>query len=57
MLSMLRKGWVDIIRKNHLKFTQKLKKDKCSEISNVVKKNNENVTRKKKAKAQTMRVE
>ena len=54
---MLRKGWVDIIRKNHLKFTQKLKKDKCSEISNVVKKNNENVTRKKKAKAQTMRVE
>ena len=26
MLSVLRKGWVNIMRKNHLKFTQKKKR-------------------------------
>ena len=33
------------------------KRDKYSEISNVIKKNNENITRKNPTKAQTMTVE
>ena len=44
------------MRKNHLKFTRKEKKDKYGEIPNVIKKN-ENITRKKPTKAQTMTVE
>ena len=47
---MLRKRLVNIMRKNHLKFTQK-KGDKFGVISNVIKKHNENVTRKKPTKA------
>ena len=41
---------MNIMRKNHLKFTQK-KGDKFGVISNVIKKHNENVTRKKPTKA------
>ena len=46
-LSVLRKRLVNIMRKSNLKFTLKEKKDKYGETSNVIKKNNENVTRKK----------
>ena len=31
-LSALWKGWVNIMRKNHLKFMQKGKKNNCGEI-------------------------
>ena len=57
MLSVLRKGWVNIKRKNHLKFTQKEKQDNYGEILNVINKNNKNVTREKLTKTQEMVVE
>ena len=57
MFSALRKGWLNIMRKNHLKFTRKDKKDNYGEILDVINKNNENVKRKKPMKAQTVTVE
>ena len=45
------------MRKNHLKFTQKEKKNNYGEILDAFNKNNENVKRKKPTKAQTMTVE
>ena len=45
------------MRKNHLKFTRKEKKDKYGETSNVIKKNIDNVIRKNSTKAQTITVE
>ena len=57
MFSALRKGWLNIMRKNHLKFTRKDKKDNYREILDVINKNNENVKRKEPMKAQTVTVE
>ena len=48
---LLRKGWVNIMRKNHVKFSWKEKKDNCGEILDVINKNNENIKRKKPTKA------
>ena len=48
---------MNVKRENHLKFTQKEKKDNYGEILNVINKNNKNVTRKKPVKTQTMVVE
>ena len=40
------KGWVNVIRKNHLKFTQKEKEINMAKFQMLLKKNNENVTKK-----------
>ena len=48
---------MNIMRKNHLKFTRKVKKDKYGETSNVIKKSIDNVIRKNSTKAQTITVE
>ena len=45
-LSMSWKGWVNVIRKNHLKFTQKEKEINMAKFQMLLKKNNENVTKK-----------
>ena len=52
--NVLRKEWVNIMRKNPFKIHAKRKRGKYGEISSVIKKNNENVTRKKPKKAQTV---
>ena len=39
------------MRKNHVKFSWKEKKDNCGEILDVINKNNENIKRKKPTKA------
>ena len=53
MLSALRKGWVNIMMKKHLKFRQK-EKNNNDEISGVINKSNENTKRKKLTETMTV---